>query len=64
MRKIASLLLLFLLSASFAFGQGKKISGQVKNEKGEPIPFASVKLKGTNKGTSADANGLFTLDIG
>jgi TonB-linked SusC/RagA family outer membrane protein len=64
MRKIASLLLLFLLSASFVFGQGKKISGQINNEKGEPVPFASVKVRGTNKGTSADANGNFTLNIG
>ncbi len=63
MRKIVSLLVMLLL-ASFVFSQAKKISGQVKDEKGDAIPFASIKLQGTNKGTSADANGLFSLDIG
>lgn len=52
-----------LLFASIVFGQGKKISGQVKDEKGDPIPFASIKIQGTSRGTSADANGMFTLDI-
>ncbi len=63
MRKFASLLAM-LFFASLVFAQGKKITGQVKDDKGDPVPFASVKLKGTNKGTSADANGLFAIEVG
>ena len=64
MRTTALLVAVLLFTATFAFGQAKKISGQVKDEKGDPVPFASVKVKGTAIGISADANGLFTIDLG
>ena len=35
------------------------VKGQVSNEKGEPIAGASILLKGTKTGTSADATGKF-----
>lgn len=38
------------------------ISGTVKDEKGNPLAGVSVVLKGTNKGTSTDVNGHFTID--
>ena len=37
------------------------IRGKVTDEKGIPLPGASVKVKGTNIATSADVNGEFTL---
>lgn len=37
------------------------VKGTVKNENGEPIPGASIQIKGTKRGTSADGNGSFTL---
>lgn len=37
------------------------VHGRVVNEKGEPVEGVSVKIKGTDKGTSTDANGEFTL---
>jgi TonB-linked SusC/RagA family outer membrane protein len=37
------------------------ISGTVTDEKGEPVPFAAVKIKGTSLGTSTNENGYFTL---
>ena len=37
------------------------ITGVVKDEKGEPVAGASIVIKGTNKGTTTDANGLFEL---
>ncbi|NML21685.1 SusC/RagA family TonB-linked outer membrane protein [Pseudoflavitalea sp. G-6-1-2] len=64
MRTIASLMTVFLLSVTVAFGQAKKVSGQVKDEKGDPVPFASVKVKGKPTGVSADATGYFTIEIG
>lgn len=63
MRKIASLCALLMLFCASAFGQTRKITGQVKDEKGDPVPFASIKVQGSSKGTSADASGFFSLDI-
>ncbi|SFN88296.1 TonB-linked outer membrane protein, SusC/RagA family [Chitinophaga sp. YR627] len=37
------------------------ISGVVTDEKGEPLPGASVRVKGTNVGTATERNGSFTL---
>jgi len=45
-----------------ALGQTKTVTGQVKDSKGDPIPFATVKIKGTNNATAADANGKFTIN--
>jgi TonB-dependent starch-binding outer membrane protein SusC len=41
----------------------QKISGKVVDEKGEALPGVTVKIKGTNKGISTDANGLFSLEV-
>ncbi|HET7118969.1 MAG TPA: carboxypeptidase-like regulatory domain-containing protein, partial [Hanamia sp.] len=38
------------------------ITGTVKDEKGDPLAGVSVILKGTNKGTSTDTDGHFTID--
>jgi len=40
----------------------EKITGKVVDEKGQPIPGATVKVKATNKVTSADASGNFVID--
>jgi len=63
MRKIAFLLSMLMLLCTFAFGQFRTVTGQVKDEKGDPVPFASVKLKGSKKGTAADASGMFTIEV-
>jgi TonB-linked SusC/RagA family outer membrane protein len=38
------------------------ISGKVLDEKGEPLSGVSITVKGTNKGTSSDINGAFSID--
>ena len=47
-------------------GQGEvppiDIHGRVVNEKGEPVAGASIKIKGTEIGTSTNDNGEFTLN--
>lgn len=62
MRKILSLLAVLVLCSVFAFAQNRVITGQVKDDKGDPVPFASVTIKGTNKGTTTDANGNFRIE--
>lgn len=38
------------------------ITGTVKSQTGEPLPGINVVIKNTQKGTSTDANGRFTID--
>ncbi|HWY33781.1 MAG TPA: carboxypeptidase-like regulatory domain-containing protein, partial [Nitrosopumilaceae archaeon] len=61
MRKFLTLLAVLVLFGSLAFSQSKIISGRVTDQAGQPVPFATVRLKGTKIGTSADADGNFTI---
>ncbi len=58
MRKL--LLIILLISTSAAFAQNT-LTGVVKDSKGAVVPHASVIIRGTNTGVSADENGQFTL---
>ncbi len=60
MRKIMLLPLLLFFSI-VAFAQTRVITGKVTDESGQPIQFATVKIKGAKNGTSADENGKFTI---
>ena len=61
MRKIASLFTMLMLFAALAFSQNRQITGTVTNEKGDPVPGASVTIKGTKTGIPADNNGQFRI---
>ena len=61
MRKIASLFTMFMLISAFAFAQNRQITGTVVDESGSPVSGASVYVKGTTTGVSANANGQFTI---
>ena len=63
MRKIASLLAMLMLFNALAFAQQKTVAGQVKDSKGEPVPFATILETGTNNASTADANGSFSIKI-
>lgn len=43
--------------------QTKKISGTIKDEKGEAVIGATVSVKGTTEGTITDLDGKFSLDV-
>ena len=43
--------------------QDKKITGNVKDDTGEPVIGASVSVKGTTVGTVTDIDGNFTLNV-
>ena len=58
--------LLFVVSVFFVFNlsaQTKAVSGVIKDDKGEVVPYAVVQIKGTNKGINADSLGVFTLNV-
>jgi len=61
--KVATLLLPMLLFSFFSFGQTLKVHATVKDEKGITLPSVSVKIKGTYKGTVADYDGKYTIDV-
>jgi TonB-linked SusC/RagA family outer membrane protein len=62
MRKMLCLLAVVLLYAITASAQTRPISGKVTDDKGEPVPYASVVIKGTNTGVAADAAGMFKIN--
>jgi TonB-linked SusC/RagA family outer membrane protein len=62
MRKTALLLMLMLLCA-LAFAQTRTLTGQVTDETGAPIPFATVTIKGTKQGTTADQYGAYSIKV-
>ena len=59
MRKIVSLLV-FLFLANLVWSQGK-ITGNVKDQSGENVPFATVTVQGTKTSVAADANANFSI---
>ena len=63
MRKIASLVPVLMLLCAFAFGQTRTVAGTIKDEKGEPIPFATITESGTKNATRADGNGFYSIKI-
>ncbi|PUZ29312.1 SusC/RagA family TonB-linked outer membrane protein [Chitinophaga parva] len=52
-----------LMFFSVANAQQRTISGKVTGSDGTPIPFATVQVKGTTQGASADQNGNFKLNV-
>lgn len=52
---------LILLFGTFGFAQETSIKGTV-TENGKPIPLANILLKGTNKGTSTDIDGYYSIE--
>ncbi|HVT86563.1 MAG TPA: SusC/RagA family TonB-linked outer membrane protein [Chitinophagaceae bacterium] len=63
MRKFASLLTVLMLLCTLAFAQTRTVTGTVKDDNGQPIPGASVTIKGKKGGTSTDAKGAFKLVV-
>jgi TonB-linked SusC/RagA family outer membrane protein len=63
MRKILTLLAVLVLSSVLAFAQTRYVTGTVRDDQGEPIPFSSVTIKGTNRGATTDANGNYRIQV-
>lgn len=64
MRKVMTLLTAFVLLCVLAIGQTRTITGKVRNDKGDVLPFATVAVKGTNRTVTADAEGNFKIEAG
>ena len=58
------LLAMLMTFSVFSFqGPEKTLSGTVKDDTGEPLPGATLLVKGTNVGTLADEQGVFSLNV-
>ena len=64
MRKTLSLLTMLILSSALAWSQTKTVTGQVTDEKNNPVPFASIREKTTTTGVAADQEGNFSISVG
>src|SRR5688500_11032197 len=57
----------FLLTTSIIFfivsAFAGRITGAVKNDKGEALPYASILVKGTTVGTTANNNGVYFIEL-
>lgn len=61
MKKVV-LLIACMCSVLMLFAQ-RTISGRVLNGKGEPVPSASVQVRGSSVGTVTGPDGRYTLAI-
>ena len=61
MRKVLLLPVALLLWCTMILAQNKVLTGRIIDEKGDPIPFASIKISGTTIGVAADENGFFRI---
>ncbi len=63
MRKFVSLFSVLMLFYALAFGQTRTVIGQVRDEKGNAIPNATVSEAGSNNAVKADVNGNFSIRL-
>ncbi len=58
--KITGLLFTFFFSSVILNGQDV-LKGVIKSDEGEPLPGATVQIRGTNLNTVSDVNGIFSI---
>jgi TonB-linked SusC/RagA family outer membrane protein len=56
-----SVLFLLLLSVSNGYAQEVQVKGTVYDETGEPLPGATIIVKGTTNGTTTDLDGKYSI---
>jgi TonB-linked SusC/RagA family outer membrane protein len=61
MRRLLTLFTMLTFCSMMAFAQSRVVSGKVTDKDGAPVPFASIKVKGTTTGLQADAAGVYTV---
>lgn len=61
---IAGICVILMLLPAFLPAQQRTVTGNVFGANGEPVPDASVTVKGAGAGTTTDAEGKFTIQAG
>ncbi|MEI6263990.1 MAG: SusC/RagA family TonB-linked outer membrane protein [Sphingobacteriia bacterium] len=63
MRKLVTVLLCLFFAVFQLTAQNKTITGKVTDADGKPVPGASVQVKGTKQGVSANDAGMFSINV-
>lgn len=63
MRKFLSLFAVLVLLSVLAFSQATVVNGRITDQQGQAVPFASIRIKGTKQGVSADADGYYSIKL-
>ena len=63
MRKFLMLYALLMLSGVMAFSQAHTVAGNVKDDAGNAVPFATVLETGTKNATTSDASGNYLIKM-
>jgi len=64
MRKLLSLFAVLIMLCSSALAQTHVlVKGRVLDDLGQPVSFASIRIKGEKSGVSADADGNFSIKV-
>ena len=63
MYRITPLLTLSWLLCVGAFAQDRRVTGRVNDEAGTGLPGVSVVLKGSQQGTTTDAEGKYSVAV-
>ncbi|MCR9014659.1 SusC/RagA family TonB-linked outer membrane protein [Aquiflexum gelatinilyticum] len=61
LQRVGWMLVLFFGLTLSAIAQEKRVEGKVTDPAGQPLPGTSVLVKGTNRGTVSDLDGLYNL---
>lgn len=61
-KRLLMMLALLVVSMQVVLAQAGMIRGKVLDDKGEPIAGATIRVKGTSKGTVTDPNGNFRVN--
>ncbi|MBL7741904.1 MAG: TonB-dependent receptor [Chitinophagaceae bacterium] len=62
-RIINNQLVVIMSAGSESAPEAKKVSGRVAGTNGEPLAGVSVRIKGSNYGTTTDEKGFFSIDV-
>src|SRR3982750_4921902 len=60
---MAFVLLASLQLAARTYSQDIRVGGKVTSPTGDPIPSATIKVKGSNLSTSTDSAGVFSISV-
>ncbi len=63
MRTFLQTAVVLLCSTTLAFAQQRSVQGTVTDTKGEPVPGATILVKGTTVGVTAGADGKFQIGL-
>lgn len=56
-------MVMLMLLCTLALGQTRTVTGTVRDESGNPVPFATITEAGTQNATTADESGNFSINI-